>query len=101
MPVIVTVAYPTMASSLTTFSDRLACEVAADHHALDLVRALEDLHDLHLAHVALDREVRRVAVAAEHLHGIDGDPHRRVRGEELRHRRLCRVGLAGVAATRG
>jgi hypothetical protein len=32
--------------------------VAGDDQALDLVGALEDLGDLGLAHVALDREVR-------------------------------------------
>src|ERR1700734_683523 len=42
-------------------------EVAADDEALDLVGALEDLHHLGLAHVPLDREILRVAGAAEHL----------------------------------
>ncbi len=65
-------------------------ERAADHHALDLVGALEDLHDLGLAHVALDREVAGVAVAAEHLHGVGGDLHGVVGGDQLGDRRLGR-----------
>jgi hypothetical protein len=40
-------------------------QLARDDDALDLVRALVDLHDLGVAHVALDRELPRVAVADE------------------------------------
>ena len=40
---------------------------ACDHEALDLARALVDLGDLGVAVVALDRELLRVAVAAEDL----------------------------------
>src|SRR5207302_494061 len=76
-------------------------EVPSDDHALDLVGALEDLHDLHLAHVALDREVGGVAVAAEHLYGVGRDLHGGVRSEQLGHRRLRAVGLAGIATSRG
>ena len=63
-------------------------EGAADHHPLDLVGALEDLHHLGLAHVALDREVAGVAVAAEHLHGVGGHLHRVVGGDQLGDRGL-------------
>src|SRR4051794_27607924 len=56
-----------------------------DDDALDLVGALVDLRDLGVAHVALDRVLLDVAVAAEHLDGLDGDAHRVVGGEELGH----------------
>src|SRR3954451_2041635 len=49
-----------------------------DHEALDLVGALVDLRDLGVAHVALDRVLGHVAVAAEYLHGLDGHRHRGV-----------------------
>src|SRR5205823_2545247 len=76
-------------------------QMAADDHPLDLVRPLEDLHDLHLAHVALERELARVAIAAEHLDRVGRDPHRVVGREELGHRRLRTVGLAGIASAGG
>ncbi len=63
-------------------------EGPADDHPLDLVGALEDLHHLGLAHVALDREVAGVAVAAEHLHRVGGDLHGVVGGHHLGDRRL-------------
>jgi MFS family permease len=50
-------------------------ELPADHHPLDLVRALDDLQHLRLAHEPLGGEVLDVAVAAEYLHGVGGDPH--------------------------
>src|SRR4051812_32002748 len=65
-------------------------EGPADDHPLDLVGALEDLHDLGLAHVALDREVAGVAVAAEDLDGVGGHLHGVVGGDEL--------GYGGLAA---
>src|SRR5271167_4332098 len=49
---------------------------ARHHHALDLVRALIDLGDLGVAHHPFNREVLRVAGAAEQLHGVGGDLHR-------------------------
>src|SRR5579859_5384053 len=73
--------------------------LAGDHEALDLVRALVDLRDLRVAHHALERVLADVAVAAEDLHRLGRDPHRRVRAEQLRHRaRLgqLRVGHARV-----
>src|SRR5882757_8052866 len=69
---------------------------AADHEPLDLVGALEDLHDLGLAHVPLGREVAGVAVAAEYLHGVRRDPHRGVRRHQLGHAGLLAVGPAGI-----
>src|SRR5690606_27258136 len=53
-------------------------QLPGDDQALDLVGALEDLGHLGLAHEPLDREVLGVAVAAEHLHRVGGDLHRRV-----------------------
>ncbi len=75
----------------------------ADHHPLDLVGALEDLHHLGLAHVALDREVAGVAVAAEDLDGVGGDLHGVVGGDELGDRGLAaeRARPASLSAGRG
>src|SRR3990167_6986799 len=56
-----------------------------DDQPLDLVRAVEDLEDLGVAHHALHRVVPDHAVAAQRLHGVHGDLHGHVRGEELRH----------------
>src|SRR3989449_10735019 len=64
--------------------------------ALDLVGAFVDLRDLRVTHEALDGILARVAVAAEDLHGVGGDLHRRVAREALRHRRLHR-GRGGAA----
>ena len=44
-----------------------------------------------------DREVLHVAVAAEHLDRVGGDPHRGVGGEQLRHGGLGPEGAAPVA----
>ena len=76
-------------------------EGLADHHPLDLVGALEDLHDLRLAHVALDRELAGVAGAAEHLDGVGGHLHGGVGGHQLGDAGLPRVRLAGVLAAGG
>jgi hypothetical protein len=62
-----------------------------DHQALDLVRALVDLRDLRVAQHPLDRVLLDVALPAEHLHRLGGDPHGGLRsgklrlGGELRH----------------
>jgi hypothetical protein len=45
--------------------------VAADHDALDLVRAFVDLGDLGVSHHSLDGVVVDVPVAAEHRDGRD------------------------------
>src|SRR6478672_11775328 len=47
-------------------------ELTCHHDPLDLVGALVDLGDLRVAHHPLDRVVAGEAVAAEHLHGVDG-----------------------------
>ena len=59
-------------------------DLARDHEALDLRGALVDLEQLRVAHQLLDRVLLDVAVAAEDLHGVGGDLHRRVGGEALR-----------------
>ena len=65
--------------------DRFLDQVHRDHLALDLVGALVDLGDLRVAHHLLDRVLLHVAVAAEDLHRVRGDAHRRVGGEHLGH----------------
>src|SRR5437879_11968973 len=68
-----------------------AQELSGDDHALDLVRALVDLHDLRVPHIPLDRIVARVAIPAEDLDRVGRDLHRRVARPALRHRRFVRV----------
>src|SRR5881397_3618031 len=58
-------------------------DLARDHEALDLRRALVELHDLRVAHQLLDRVLLDEAVASVDLDGVDGDLHRGVRGEAL------------------
>src|SRR3954451_17491684 len=75
----------------------LAPHRAGDHDALDLVRALVDLRDLRVAHHPLHRVLVHVAVAAEHLHRLDGHRHGGVGGEQLGHRGpLAQARLAAV-----
>ena len=76
-------------------------QVTGDDHPLDLVGALEDLHDLGLPHVALHREVAGVARPAEDLHRIGRDLHGIVRGDELRHGRLLGERLPEVLQSCG
>src|SRR5262245_39054456 len=71
-----------------------AQKLLGDDHALDLVRALVDLHDLGIAHVPLDRKLARVPIPAEDLHGVGGDLHGGVARPALGHRRL--VGVAEI-----
>src|SRR3954449_11119857 len=71
----------------------LVDHLARDHQPLDLVRALVDLRDLRVAHHPLDGVLLDVAVAAEDLHRLGRDPHRRVRAGELGlGRRLRQLG---------
>ena len=54
-----------------------SCQWCACHdHALNLVGAFVDLGDLGVAHHPFDREIARVARAAEQLHGVGRDFHR-------------------------
>src|SRR5688572_5105252 len=58
-------------------------ELAGDDEALDLLRALVELRDLRVAHHALDRVLGDIAVSAQHLDRVGGDPHGGVTGHEL------------------
>src|SRR5215218_1591198 len=66
----------------------LAEDLARDHQALDLARALVDLRDLRVAVVALERELLRIPVAAEDLDRLRGLAARHLRREQLRLRAL-------------
>src|SRR5262245_47762053 len=72
-----------------------AQKLLGDDHALDLVRALVDLHDLGVAHVSLDRKLARVPIPTEDLHGVGGYFHGGVPRPAFGHRRL--VGVAAHA----
>jgi hypothetical protein len=69
---------------------------ARDHEALDLRRALVELHDLRVARELLDRMVLDEAVAAVDLRGVGRDLHRGVGREALGVRGLERVAAALV-----
>src|SRR3990172_2811230 len=45
-------------------------QVPGDHDPLDLVRPLDDLHHLCIAHVTLDRVLASVAITTEHLDAV-------------------------------
>src|SRR5207245_171225 len=72
-----------------------------DHELLDLGRALEDVVDLRVAVPALDRELPRVAVAAEDLDRALGHPHGHLARLELAHRALGALERDLVAAHPG
>src|SRR4051812_39082666 len=55
-----------------------------NHEALDLTGPLVDLEQLRVAHQFLHRILLDVSVAAEDLHGVGCDLHRRVGRETLR-----------------
>ena len=58
-------------------------ELTRDDEALDLLRALVELRDLRVAHHPLDRVLGDVAVSAQDLDGVGGDPHGGVAGDQL------------------
>src|SRR5207248_1145216 len=64
-------------------------KLARDDGQLDLRRPLGDGHEARVAPKALDRELGDVAVAAEDLHRLPGDPLGDLGGEQLGHRRLA------------
>src|SRR5919109_5325225 len=74
---------------------------ARDHEPLDLARPLVDLGDLRVAVVALDRELLRVAVAAEDLDRLARVAAGHLRREELRLRALLGVREALLLAPGG
>src|SRR5579859_7823528 len=67
----------------------LTGQSAGDDQPLNFRGAFPDLIDLRVAEPLLDRVFLDVTVAAQHLDGVGGDLHRRVRGEAFRHRTLC------------
>src|SRR5680860_1880142 len=60
-------------------------ELTGDDVALDLVGALADDHQRCVTEVALDVELRGVAVATVDAHRVQCDLHGDLRGEQLRH----------------
>src|ERR1041385_4883901 len=73
-----------------------AQDLPGDDEALNFARPLPDLADLGVPHHPLDRVFRGVAVAAEDLDRLGGDPHGELGAEELGHRRLLLERLAGL-----
>src|SRR5436305_1933814 len=76
-------------------------QFAADHHALDLGRALADQEQRSVAVEALDLVLLRVAVAAVDAERVLHDLLAGLRGEQLRHAGLEVGALAGVLQPRG
>src|SRR6266516_3148820 len=74
---------------------------ARDHNALDLVRSLEDLRHLDIAHVAFDRVVAHVAGATQHLDRVGGDLHSHIGGEAFSHRCVQAGVLSLIDLVRG
>lgn len=72
-------------------------ELTAYHQTLNLIGSFEDLGDFCLAHVPLNPLVAGVAVATEYLHGVGGDFHRGIRGNQLGDGRVPPVRHSGVA----
>src|SRR5690606_13933719 len=66
-------------------------QLACDHEALNLARALANRRELDVTKVLLGRIVLDEAVAAEDLHGVLGRPHGNLTRVQLRDRGLaCR-----------
>src|SRR3954447_927318 len=75
-------------SPASSIAHRLAEQRSRDHEPLDLRRPLVDLGHLGVAVVALDGELLRVAVTAEHLDRLARLRPRHARGEQLGLRAL-------------
>src|SRR6266542_5078489 len=71
-------------------------DLLGDDEIHDLARPFVDLGDLRVAVVALGREIREIAVAAEDLHAFARGAHRDVAREQLRLRGREDVVLAAV-----
>src|SRR5665811_556569 len=71
-------------------------ELPGDDVALDLVRALADDHQRCVAEVALDVELRGVAVSTVDAHRVQGNLHGDLRGKQLRHPGFHVGALTGV-----
>src|SRR5579859_2116952 len=74
----------------------IAEQRARNHNALDLIRPLENLRHLHVAHITFDGVVAHIARAAQHLHGVGRDFHSGISRKALRHRGSHRCILPGV-----
>src|SRR6266516_2023791 len=59
-----------------------------NHHPLNLVRSLEDLSYLHVAHIAFNRVVTYIACTTQDLHGISCHLHCHIGSETLGHRSI-------------
>src|SRR6476661_6175277 len=86
------------AGTAAELRDADARDRTRDHEALDLRRALEDRVDLRVPVPLLHRVLTHVAVAAEDLNRLLGDPHRDLTGLELAHRALTGGELLAVVA---
>src|SRR6266700_3772837 len=71
---------------------------AGNDEPLNFACAFKNRVDLRVAVPALDGVVADVAVAAEDLDGLLGDPHGRLAGEELGHGALAGFELLAAAA---
>src|SRR5665647_2464576 len=60
-------------------------ELSGDDVSLDLVGAFADDHQRRVAEVALDVELRGVAVSTVDAHRVQGNLHGGLGGEQLRH----------------
>src|SRR5688572_32561543 len=76
-----------LSSSARTDVYTLSLHDALPIYALDLARALADLHQLGVAVEALDVHLAHVAHPAVDLDGAVGAPRGGLGGEQLRHRR--------------
>src|SRR6478736_115095 len=78
----------TFMSDLLVLRSSVREQLAADDHAHDLVRPLQDLMHTQIAHHLLDPVLVEVTVAAVQLQRLVRDGEARVRGEPLGHRAL-------------
>src|SRR5438270_4727731 len=90
-----------VATPLPALPDLHPRDRARDHELLDLRGALEDVVDLRVAVPALDRELPRIAVAAEDLDRPLCHPHGDLARLELAHRALGVLEAVLVAAHPG
>src|SRR5690242_2463934 len=74
----------------------LCIQLSRDDDALDLGRAFVNLRHLRIPEQSLDGEILDVAVPAEDLDGLCGDPHGGLTRDELAHRAELRDRLAAV-----
>ena len=88
------------AAILARRGETTAEQLAGHDDPLDLVGSLVDLHDFGVAHVALHRELARVADVPKDLHDVGGHFHRDICGEARRHGRLADIATRVHASSR-